>query len=78
MKMVQIQELKQHLSELVDRAAGGEEVVITRHQRPVATLVGYGARSVHAAVGTADLAPLGLAGLEGILGTLADDRGDGR
>ena len=32
-------EAKTHLSELVARAERGEEVVITRHQRPVAKLV---------------------------------------
>lgn len=33
-------EAKTHLSALLDRVAGGEEVVITRHGRPVARLVG--------------------------------------
>ncbi len=32
-------EAKTHLSALLDRVAGGEEVVITRHGRPVARLV---------------------------------------
>ena len=34
-------EAKTKLSELVDRAAGGEEIVIARHGRPVARLVAY-------------------------------------
>jgi len=33
-------EAKTHLSALLDRVAAGEEVVITRHGRPVARLVG--------------------------------------
>lgn len=33
-------EAKTHLSALLDRVANGEEVVITRHGRPVARLVG--------------------------------------
>lgn len=32
-------EAKTHLSALLDRVAGGEEVVITRHGKPVARLV---------------------------------------
>jgi prevent-host-death family protein len=33
-------EAKTHLSSLLDRVAGGEEVVITKHGKPVARLVG--------------------------------------
>lgn len=33
-------EAKTHLSALLDRVAGGEEVVITKHGKPVARLVG--------------------------------------
>ena len=33
-------EAKTHLSALLDRVAAGEEVVITKHGRPVARLVG--------------------------------------
>ena len=36
-----IYEAKTHLSRLIDRAAVGEEVVITRHGRPVAKLVPF-------------------------------------
>jgi len=36
---VSLYEAKTHLSHLVDRAVRGEEVVITRHGRPVARLV---------------------------------------
>lgn len=32
-------EAKTHLSSLLDRAAAGEEIVITKHGRPVAKLV---------------------------------------
>ncbi len=39
METVGLFEAKTHLSELVARAERGEEVVITRHNRPVAKLV---------------------------------------
>ena len=39
METVGLFEAKTHLSELVARAERGEEVVITRHNRPVARLV---------------------------------------
>lgn len=35
-------EAKTHLSTLLDRAAAGEEVVITKHGKPVARLIGAG------------------------------------
>ena len=41
MEKVQLHEAKARLSELVDRAQSGEEVVISRHGRAVAKLVGY-------------------------------------
>ena len=41
MKIIQIHEAKARFSELVDRAQSGEEVVISRHGRAVAKLVGY-------------------------------------
>lgn len=39
MRTVAIAEAKDHFSELVTAAEGGEEVIITRHGRPVARLV---------------------------------------
>ena len=41
MEKVQLHEAKARLSELVDRAQSGEEVVISRHGKAVAKLVGY-------------------------------------
>lgn len=41
MEKVQLHEAKARLSELVDRAQAGEEIVISRHGRAVAKLVGY-------------------------------------
>ena len=38
MAEVNVYEAKTHLSRLLDRAQGGEEIVITRHGRPVARL----------------------------------------
>ena len=41
MEKVQLHEAKARLSELVDRAQSGEEVVISRHGKAVAKLVAY-------------------------------------
>ena len=40
-----IRDLKSHLSEYVARAAGGEEIVVTDRNRPVARLVPFAAAS---------------------------------
>jgi prevent-host-death family protein len=42
---VSIYEGKTHFSELVARAEGGEEIVVTRHGRPVARIAPLGAPS---------------------------------
>jgi prevent-host-death family protein len=39
-------EAKTHFGELLDRVSRGEEVVITRHDRPVARLVPEGVRTI--------------------------------
>ena len=39
MRTVDIHHAKTHLSRLVEEAAGGEEIVIAEHNRPVARLV---------------------------------------
>lgn len=77
MKTVPIQELKRNLAALVDAAAGGEQILITRHNRPVAMLT----PAVHEAVrtgtrfGEASIRPLeGLALDRPIAAVLADDR----
>ena len=49
MESIGLFEAKTHLSELIARAERGEEVIITRHNKPVAKLV-----SVHA--GASDMA----------------------
>ncbi|MCC6474673.1 MAG: type II toxin-antitoxin system prevent-host-death family antitoxin, partial [Burkholderiales bacterium] len=41
METVQLHAAKARLSELVDRAQAGEEVVISRHGKAVARLVSY-------------------------------------
>jgi len=41
MAAINVYQAKTRLSELIDRAATGEEVVIARHGRPVARLVPY-------------------------------------
>lgn len=38
MTTINVYEAKTHLSRLLDRAAAGEEILITRHGRPVARL----------------------------------------
>ncbi len=42
MKVVNVAEAKAHLSELVERAAGGEEIVVARAGKPRAKLVPLG------------------------------------
>ena len=42
METVGLFEAKTHLSELIARAERGEEVIITRHNKPVAKLVPIG------------------------------------
>ena len=43
MRTVNIHQAKTHLSRLVEEAAGGEEIVIAKHNRPVARLVALAA-----------------------------------
>jgi prevent-host-death family protein len=45
MDKVNIHDAKTHLSRLVERVEGGEEIVIARGGRPVARLVPYAART---------------------------------
>jgi prevent-host-death family protein len=44
---VNVYEAKTHLSQLLDRAAAGEEIVIARNGRPVARLVALDAAAPH-------------------------------
>jgi prevent-host-death family protein len=46
MDPINVYQAKTKLSELIDRAAAGEEIVISRHGRPVARLVAYKPRTV--------------------------------
>ncbi len=41
MDPINVYQAKTKLSELIDRAAAGEEIVIARHGRPIARLVAY-------------------------------------
>jgi prevent-host-death family protein len=45
MRTVTALEAKTRLGELLDRVAGGEEIVITRHQKPIARMVPEGPRN---------------------------------
>ncbi|HLY89360.1 MAG TPA: type II toxin-antitoxin system prevent-host-death family antitoxin [Acetobacteraceae bacterium] len=47
-------EAKTHLSELLDRVERGEQIVITRHGRPVARLVPEGREDVEEALTALD------------------------
>lgn len=81
MKTVQIQELKRKLSALVEAAAAGEQILITRHNRPFATLGPPPQEGLHrgAGFGRTRLEPLaGLVSTAPIARTLAEDRGDDR
>jgi prevent-host-death family protein len=49
MEAVGLFEAKTHLSEYVARAEAGEEVIIMRHNKPVAKIVPLGAMAVPAA-----------------------------
>lgn len=49
---VSVYEAKTHLSRLIDKAAEGEEIVITRHGRPVAKLVSVTAPAERRKFGT--------------------------
>jgi prevent-host-death family protein len=77
MKTVSIHELKRHLSALVDEAARGGRILITRHRRPVASLTAPDLEHLH--VGSrsrrASLRPLLRAPTRGAyLEVLAEDR----
>lgn len=41
MDTINVYQAKTKLSELIDRAAAGEEIVIARHGRPIARLIAY-------------------------------------
>ena len=43
MKTLKLHEAKAHLSELVDAVIKGEEIIISRHGKPVAKLMGLAA-----------------------------------
>jgi len=47
MKTVSIDELKRSLSSLVDQAAAGARILITKHRRPVASLSAADMEHVH-------------------------------
>ena len=47
MKTVSIDELKRHLSSFIDQAAGGAQILITKHRRPVAFLSAADLEHVH-------------------------------
>jgi len=80
-KTVSIQELKRSLSALVAEAAGGERVLITRHRRPIASLVPAGTEHLHTGsrFGRGAIKPvLSRPGLRRYLHVLLDDRRGGR
>jgi prevent-host-death family protein len=77
MKTVSIDELKRNLSSLLDEAAKGTRILITKHRRPVATLSAADMEHVHVGTrfGHGALKPLLRAPTQGkYLEVLADDR----
>lgn len=83
MKTVSIDELKRNLSSLIDEAAKGERILITRHRRPVASLSRADLEHVHVGprAGRGRLQPLLKSATRGAyLRVLAEDRrpGSGR
>jgi prevent-host-death family protein len=77
MKRVSIQDLKRHLSAMIEAAAEGERILVTRHERPVATLGPVEAAHVHVGdrFGSATLVPLLRAPTRGgYLQALREDR----
>ena len=81
MKTVSIDELKRNLASMVDAAAGGEYIVITRHRRPVASLTKADLDHTHIGTraGRGRLRPLLKGATKGAyLEVLDDDRRSGR
>ena len=77
MKTVSVDELKKNLSALLDEAAAGTPILITRHRRPVATLSAADMHHVHigARFGRGPLKPLLRAATQGkYLEVLGEDR----
>lgn len=77
MKTVSIDELKRSLSSLVDEAAAGARILITKHRRPVASLSAADMEHVHigARFGRGALKPLLKAPTQGrYLEVLDNDR----
>ena len=46
MPTVPVAEAEMKLDELLDRVAEGEEIIITRHEKPVARLIAEGGKSL--------------------------------
>jgi len=77
MRIVSIEELKRKLSGLLTEAAGGERIVVTRHNRRVATICAVDQEHVRvgSAFGRARLRPALNGASQGkYLGVLAEDR----
>ena len=79
MKQVSIKDIKESLSEFVDRASRGEPVLITRHNRPVAILRGVAAPELRIGtrIGRGHVTPLFRRATKGTyLAVLEQDRQD--
>ena len=77
MKTVSVDELKRNLSALLDEAAAGARILITRHRRPVAALCAADTQHVNIGprFGRGPLKPLLRAPTQGkYLEVLAEDR----
>ena len=81
MKTISIQDLKKRLSALIDEAAGGETLVITRHRRAIAHITPANGKHLTVGVraGKDELRPLLSNGSNGrYLEVLEEDRRGGR
>jgi antitoxin (DNA-binding transcriptional repressor) of toxin-antitoxin stability system len=47
MQTVPIEQAEHHLAEIVDKLSPGEEIILTRNERPVARLVGEAGEKPH-------------------------------
>ncbi len=77
MRTVSIDELKRNLAALVDAASEGEQIIITRHRKPVASLTRTDLEhvTIGAEAGRGSLKPLFSSATRGAyLEVLAEDR----
>ncbi len=82
MKTVRLADAESHLSALIDAVIGGEDVVITRDEAPVARLSAFPTLSITARPSLRDHKPISVGGFnkrssadDDLLAEMLDDRG---